>query len=72
MADPIEKTPMLVVNTLTATDLFVFRAISKTENIMYVIGDSTLLRARKAAHELLRQGYLVHDPVARGLAKWIP
>jgi len=72
MADPVEHAPMLTVNVLVSTDTWVYRAISKTENTMYIMGEDSLLKARRAAKELLRQGYLVHDPEPRGKVTWIP
>lgn len=70
MAEHAQDAPMAQVYAVKATDAWVFRAISRVENTLYVIGAPSRQRAFIYARELANQGYLVDTPTSRGSAPW--
>ena len=70
MAEHTQDAPMAKIDTTDAQDEWIFRAIDKQQNVMYVVGRDTLINARRRAHELLREGYLVEDPIRKEARTW--
>jgi hypothetical protein len=70
MADPANTAPLVVVDTTEASDSWIFRAIQKEEGVLYVIGADTRDNARRKAHVLLRENYLVEDPIRKEDRRW--
>ena len=71
MAEHARDAPMVVVDATQPHEGWIFRAIDKTENVMYIIGGDSLINARRQAKELIRQGYLIDgDPIRKEHRKW--
>jgi hypothetical protein len=70
MAEHARDAPMVVVDATQPHEGWIFRAINKTENVMYIIGSDTLENGRRQAHVLLREGYLVEDPIRKEHRTW--
>jgi hypothetical protein len=70
VADPASSAPLVVVDTTEVSDSWIFRAIDKRENVMYIIGADTRTNARRKAHVLLRENYLVEDPIRKEDRRW--
>jgi hypothetical protein len=70
MAEHARDAPMVVVDATQPHEGWIFRAIDKTENVMYIIGGDSLVNARRQAHALLRDGFLVEDPIRKEHRTW--
>jgi hypothetical protein len=71
MAEPLDTAlPPMTVDKTQPGDNYIWRAIDKKLNVLYIYGRPDLLNARRLAHEQVRKGWLVENPIPKEQRRW--